>query len=272
MLAAWLARAHGRICHSHTAKDGAPQTLQRRLYKALMRLLIRCFSTEYWACGIEAGKELYGSRWFKRHGKVIQNGIAFSDYQYRKESAEEIRQRYGLEGKFVIGHVGHYVSVKNQAFLISLMPEVVKKRPNAILLMFGEGEDRGYLSTLIHANGLEERVRLMGNVRDICKVLSSFDLFVFPSLYEGTPIALIEAQANGLPCLISDCIPDDACQTELIHRLPLEEKKKWIHAIAFMQREADSTAPSTVEEHYESVEHCMACMYRAFMKYHLQGE
>ena len=267
MLAALLAGVPGRICHSHTAKDSARQTLQRKLYKGTMRFLIRHCSTDFWACGVDAGRELYGTKWFDRYGTVIQNGIAYDGFLYQEKNAEEIRQRYGLEGKRVLGHVGHYVEVKNQSFLIGLMPEVLKRMPNSILLLFGDGEDREKLSAQIRERGLEQSVRLMGNVSDICKVLSAFDLFVFPSLFEGTPLALIEAQANGLPCLISDNVPGDACRTDLIHRCSLVDTEGWIAGMTTLKRAPDTSAPQKLMEQYESVERAMENMYRVFDSY-----
>lgn len=266
MLAALVAGVRIRISHSHTAKDSARQSLPRKLYKSVMRFLARRCATDCWACGVDAGRELYGAKWFDRHGTVIQNGIAFSDYQYQKQNADEIRAQYGLDGKFVIGHVGHYVNVKNQAFLIDLMPEVLKEKANALLLLFGEGEDREKLAAQIRDRGLEQSVRLMGNVRNIHKVLSAFDLFVFPSLFEGTPIALIEAQANGLPCLISDRIPDDACRTELIRRLSLDEPEAWVRAILSTRRDPGTRAPEALRMCYDSIEQSMERMYLVFQR------
>ena len=116
MLAAWQGGAKGRICHSHTAKDNSRLTVRRRAYRCFSRLLIRSFGTEFLACGGDAGAELYGKRWFQKHGRVLRNGIDIERFRYDAEKASQTVKAYGLEGRFVIGHVGHYVDVKTSPF------------------------------------------------------------------------------------------------------------------------------------------------------------
>ena len=268
MLAAKRAGVPGRICHSHTAKDDAPRTFKRKIYRRLMRWLMHSCSTDYLACGIDAGRELYGRKWFDHHGKVIKNGIDVGRFRFSETTAHEMRKQYGLEGKFVIGHVGHYVAVKNQSFLLTLLPQIQRIQPNAVLLMFGEGTDREKLEELIKENHLESTAKLMGNTRDVNQVLSAFDIFVFPSLFEGTPLALIEAQANGLPCVISDNIPKDACLTRLIKRIPLDNRNDWIEAITTAKRDFDTDWAEEISRGYETVDSSMNELYKMFSQYH----
>jgi glycosyltransferase EpsF len=272
MLAARLGGAKGRICHSHTAKDNSRLTVKRRAYRWFSRLLIRRFGTEFLACGGDAGAELYGKRWFQKHGQILRNGIDIERFRYDAQKAAQAAEAYGLEGRFVIGHVGHYVDVKNQAFLIRLMPELAAKRPEALLLMFGAGEDRPKLEALIQETGMEAHARLMGNVPDVSEVLSAFDVFAFPSLFEGTPLALIEAQTNGLPCIISDRIPQDACLTDLIRRLPLDRPEEWIDAILSAKRRDPAAWSKEVAKNYETVSRSMETLYEIFFKYQARGE
>lgn len=267
MLAAWLAGVPCRISHSHTTKEECAETLPRKLYRTVMRTLIRLFGNEYFACGVAAGRTLYGKGWFDRRGTLIPNGIDAAAYGFSRENRALIRAQYGLEGRFVVGHVGHYVPVKNQRFLIRLMPRLLQLRPDAELLLFGEGEDRAALAALIDELDLAGHVRLMGNVRNIRQVLSAFDVFVFPSLFEGTPLALLEAQANGLPCLISEAIPDDACLTDDVRRLPAEEEC-WVNAIASAERTAMEDRSHILLQHYESIHDSMARIYGVMRTYH----
>ena len=267
MLAARLAGVRGRICHSHTAKDSSRMTLARRAYRRFSRFLIHSCGTEFLACGGDAGSELYGKRWFRKHGTILRNGVDIERFRYNQAKARQAAEQYGLKGRFVIGHVGHYVGVKNQSFLIRLMPAIVEKRPEAILLMFGEGEDRPKLEALIRETGMEAHAKLMGNVSDVSGVLSAFDVFAFPSLFEGTPLALIEAQTNGLPCVISDRIPKDACLTELILRLPLEKPEDWISSILSARRMNSEGWSAAVANSYETVDHSMRTLYEIFFKY-----
>lgn len=267
MLAARLCGIKGKISHSHTAKDEAKQSLYRKLYKKLMRFFTRSCGTEWLSCGLDAGNELYGEKLFSKGGVIIKNGIDISRYAYSEENSKRIKEKYNVSDKFIIGHVGHYVNVKNQAFLIEMLPEIVKRKPNAVLMMFGEGENRAMLESLIKEKNMKEHARLMGNVNNINEVLSAFDIFAFPSLYEGTPLSLIEAQANGVPCLISDRIPDDACLTDLITKLPIENSECWIEHISSAKRNNPKTYAAAVREKYEDIQASMKKLYEIFRKY-----
>ena len=268
MLAAKIAGVPGRISHSHTTNDESKKTMTRKAYQAAMRMLIRTCATDYCACGVKAGNILYGEKWFSRYGKVIRNGIDVRRFQFDPAVRGEIRRQYGLEDRFVIGHVGHYVTVKNQIFLIRLMEKLQASAPEAVLLLFGDGPDREMLDSEIRARGLQDRVKLMGNVRNISQVLSAFDVFAFPSLYEGTPLALIEAQANGLPCIISDGIPDDACLTAAIRKLSLESPQEaWISAILSGRRSSAEETIAAIDAGYGTIETTMEELYRVFRKY-----
>lgn len=267
MLAARLCGIKGRISHSHTAKDEAKQTAYRKFYKKLMRFFTRTCGNEWLSCGLDAGRELYGEKFFSKRGVIIKNGIDISRYAYSEETAGAIKKKYNVEGKFVIGHVGHYVNVKNQAFLIEMMPEIIRRKPNAVLMMFGEGDNRAKLEVLIKEKRMEEYAFLMGNVNNIHEVLSAFDVFAFPSLYEGTPLSLIEAQANGVPCLISDRIPDDACLTALITKLSIENSECWIEHICNAKRDNSLAYVDALREKYEDIQVSMAKLYDIFREY-----
>ena len=219
------------------------------------------------ACGEDAGAELYGKQRFSECGVVIKNGIDTAAYRYSEEAGRKVRERYDLKNRFVIGHVGHYVEVKNQRFLIRLMPEILKKRADTVLLLFGEGETRTEMQAEIDRLGLNDSVRLMGNVTDIPQVLSAFNVFAFPSVLEGTPLALLEAQANGLPCIISDTIPDDACVTDLIRKLPLSNESAWAEAILTVEREPNEDYTSILTARYEDIHDSMSRLYAIFEKY-----
>lgn len=266
MLAAKLAGVPCRISHAHTTREECAVTAARRFYRRVMGGLIRLCGSEFFACGVAAGHALYGKDWFETHGTLIPNGIDAAAYGYSPEHREALRARYGLKDRFVIGHVGHYVEVKNQAFLIGLMGKILKKRPDAVLLLFGEGTDREKLAGLIEEAGLSGSVRLMGNVNNIGQVLSALDVFAFPSLFEGTPLALLEAQANGLPCVISDAIPADACLTDDILRLPLD-RDLWTEALLRAERTAAEDRSHILLSKYESIHDSMARIYGVMRTY-----
>lgn len=237
----WQARRMGvpvRVTHSHSALDTAGGW-KTKIYETVMRSLILSCSTDLVACGEKAGIRLFGERTYRKKGKLILNGIDVRCFRFDEDARSRIRGQYHLADSFVIGHAGHLAEVKNQAFLLELMPRILAQKPNAKLLLLGEGPDRPMLERKIAAMGLENAVIMTGNVMNVSDYLSAMDVFAFPSLYEGMPLSIIEVQANGLPCVLSTGVPQDVYLTDLIRPLPLEETKKWIRAICESRR-ADS--------------------------------
>lgn len=236
MLCARLAGVPVRISHAHSALI-TEKSLLKTLYEAVMQLLILTCSTELAACGVKAGNRLFGSAAFGKRGTLILNGICTEEFRFSDDRRSLVRQQLHLCGTRVIGHVGHLSQVKNQAFLIRLMPRILSLCPNARLLLLGDGEDRPMLEGLIHRLQLEEQVILTGNVSNVGDYLSAMDVFVFPSLFEGMPLSLLEVQANGLPCVVSDSVPEDVYLTDLIHPLSLSAPgEDWIRQILSLQR------------------------------------
>ena len=200
--------------------------------------MIRTCANTFAACGMKAGARLYGEHFFKSKGTLILNGIDTQSFSFDTEKRHECRTKLGLQDKFVIGHAGHLATVKNQVFLLNLMPEILKKRANSYLLLLGEGEDRPMLERKIRELHLENYVRMTGNVRNVPDYLNAMDVFAFPSLYEGMPLSIIEVQSNGLPCVISDRVPEDVFLTDLLQTLPLNEQSAWVDAICGAKRES----------------------------------
>ena len=226
MLAAWMAGVPVRITHSHTTKTERRVSFAQKAYECAMRWIINQLSTDYFACGVEAGNWLFGKKKFERQGFVIKNGIETNRFIWSPENRNKIRMQYGLDNAFVIGHTGSMVKVKNQEYLIELMPLIQKICPNAILMLVGGGDEDECtrLKEVAKKYGVNENVIFVGAVHNVNEYLSAFDVFAFPSLREGTPLSLIEAQANGVPCVVSTNVPSDVFLTDLISVVPLAEK------------------------------------------------
>ena len=159
------------------------------------------------------------------------------EFVYDEEKRKKIRTQYGVQKKVVIGHVGHLAAVKNQRFLLEIMPDILSVCPDAVLFLLGDGNDFTMLQSIIKKKHLDDCVILTGNVSNVGEFMSAMDVFVFPSLYEGMPLALVEAQTNGLSCVISGKIPDDVYLTDLIRVLPLENsEEKWVQQILGVER------------------------------------
>lgn len=230
VLAGYKCNVPKRISHSHTVKGFEQRGFVKNLYENTMRKIIQKYSTDYIGCGKSAGEWLFGKAFFQQYGRIIFNGIDLKHFRFNSDIRKNIRSQYQLDDSFVIGHVGHLAEVKNQSFLIRLLPSVLEEKPNAKLLLLGDGNDRNKLEGLVQSLGLEQHVIFTGNVNNVGEYMSAMDLFVFPSLYEGMPLALVEAQTSGLPCIISNKIPNDAVQTDLVKKLALDSEM-WINAI-----------------------------------------
>ncbi len=266
MLAGKCSRVPVRISHSHSALVNGGGVV-KAVYEKLMRGLILGCSTDLVGCGIQAGKRLFGEKTWEKRGNLILNGIDVAGFAYDAEKREDIRAKLGVGDRFVMGHAGHLAEVKNQAFLLDLMPEVLKRRPDAMLLLLGEGPDRSVLEQKIRDMGLEDHVIMTGNVTNVADCLSAMDVFVFPSLFEGLPLSILEVQANGLPCVISDSVPKDVFLTELIRPLSLQDAKEvWVDAILAQHRGDTECYNRQLRGSAYAVETAMEKIYRIYDK------
>ncbi len=265
MLAGRLYGVPVRVAHAHSAL-AEKRSVKVRLYEALMRSFILSCATDRVACGVSAGERLYGRRAFGKKGITILNGVDTRSFAYDADRRDAFRSQLGLRDRFVIGHAGHLAAVKNQAFLIDLMPEILVRRPDAFLLLLGEGEDRHMLERKISEMGLGAYVRLTGNVRNVDDHLNAMDVFAFPSLYEGMPLSVIEVQSNGLPCVISDSVPKDVFLTDLIHPLPLADRAEWVDAICHAGRREPEKYASEMRRSGFDVSAAMRKIYEIYEK------
>lgn len=257
----WVAKKHGvpvRIAHSHTTAHENKVSKKQLLYEKLMRKLILMNATVRCSCGVDAGKWMYGDKPFI----VIPNGIDTELFAYDEAKRSAIRKQYDIaDDAFLIGHSGTISKLKNQAFLIQLLPEIRKIKSNAELMLIGTGseEEKDNLIRLASENHMTDYVHMIGAVLNVNEHLSAFDVFAFPSLREGTPLALIEAQANGLPCVISDTIPQDATVTKLVKQLSLSNNDAWITSIC-------ETSRKTPEKYKEIVSNSGFDARKAYQK------
>ena len=171
--------------------------------------------THLFMCGEESGKWLYGEK-NKSRFIMLNNAIDAASYTYDLSKREELRRQLGLADELVIGHVGRFNPQKNHPFLLDIFAALLRKEPNAVLLLVGGGEDMLKIQAKAHALGIAEHVRFLGVRSDVADLMQAMDVFVFPSLYEGLGLVLIEAQAAGLPCVVSDTIPREAYLTDLV--------------------------------------------------------
>ena len=258
-----------RIAHSHTTRTERPVSRSQRIYEKLMQKLILWSATDLLACGVEAGAWLFGPKEFSKRGRVIRNGIDTDAFAYSEENRNSIREKYGIASdEFVIGHSGTMIPLKNQEFLIRLMPKIRQNMPNARLMLMGKGEhsEQERLKGIASECSVTDNVIFCGAVMNVNECLSAMDVFAFPSLREGTPLALIEAQANGLPCIISDRIPNDAVMTDLVKPIPLEDEAAWVNAITNSHRCNSEQYAKKIADSGYSVKTAYSSIYKIYRK------
>lgn len=226
-----LARTAGvpkRIAHSHndTLAVDSSAGLLRKTYLRIMEKEIRAHATVGLAASEKAAVALYGPLWKKDpRWRVLYCGI---DLQPFSETVDrrQVRSELGLPpDAFVVGHVGRFSPQKNHAFLMDIAAELVRREPRTRVLLVGDGPLRPAMEAKAARLGLQEHVLFLGLRSDVPRlIMGAMDVFLFPSFYEGLGLVLIEAQAAGLPCVLSDVVPREVdLLPTLIHRASLDE-------------------------------------------------
>lgn len=216
-----IAKKHGlkTIAHSHSSSSGRGFSA---IVKNVFQYPIRNIADYLFACSESAGVWLFGiSACRKENFFILNNAINLNEFIYQNEKGVKKKKEFGIEGKFVIGHVGRFNTSKNHEVLIDIFRHIHDKDDNAVLMLVGDGELRCIIERKVNELGLKDSVIFTGNRSDINNLLHSMDIFVFPSLYEGLGIAVVEAQASGLHCIVSDKIPKEAFATDLVDVIPL---------------------------------------------------
>lgn len=204
-----------RIAHSHN-------TNQEKNFKYFVKMYSKSqipkYATHLFSCGEEAGKWMFPKREFR----ILNNAIDAKKFQYNRDVDNEIKRELGLEQEFIIGHVGRFNSQKNHKFLIQIFNEIYKLKPNSKLILVGIGELQEEIVEMANDLGINDSILFLGLRSDIDRVMQAFDVFIFPSLFEGLPVTMIEAQAAGLRCIKSDEVTDQCCITKNVKSLPLK--------------------------------------------------
>lgn len=222
LIAAKLGGCSVRIVHAHTTHSDYPF-----LHK-LLTPLFNCLCTCRLACGIEAGKFMYGRKKFL----VINNGVDSSRFAFNKNHREMIRNSLKLKNKKVLCHVGMFAPVKNHHFLLEIMAEMKKSGSDYKLLLIGTGAMMDEMKNKSRSMNLDNDVIFIGATDAVEQYLSAADLFLMPSLYEGLPLSLIEAQANGIRCIVSEKVTSEVDKTENLLFLPIDNGVEyWTEAI-----------------------------------------
>lgn len=225
-----VAKEHGipvRISHSHCASQDKDIKYPIKMF---YKHFIPKYATDLMACGEEAGQWMFGGAEFS----VLNNAIDANRYIFNSYLRQNQRTQWNVNEKEVlVGHVGRFSPQKNHLFLIDIFYELQKKT-NAKLMLVGNdhGDIAEQVKEKISRLGINDKVIFTGLRSDVADILQAMDVFVFPSNYEGLPVTMVEAQASGLPCLISDKVPIQCKMTDLVEQIPLSDGAKvWAERI-----------------------------------------
>jgi glycosyltransferase involved in cell wall biosynthesis len=209
-----------RILHSHSSSFIGPLTY--RIAHYLEKPFVRYLATDYFGCSDKAIDWMYKYTGVRKKAIIVKNGIDAGRFKYNLQIREKVRNMLSLGDCQVLGHVGRFSKVKNHEFIIDVFNSYHNSWPNSKLVLVGDGELMPYIKQKAKSLGLGECVIFLGSRRDISEILQALDFFIMPSLYEGLPVSLVEAQCSGLPILASDTISSEAKLTDNLYFYSLE--------------------------------------------------
>ncbi|MBQ4819562.1 glycosyltransferase family 1 protein [Aquimarina sp. MMG016] len=220
-----------RIAHAHIAiddvgisslfsqKESVKETF-KKLIKLQLKKKVKKDASHLFSCGEKAGNWLFGE---KASFTMMNNAIDTRKFKYNESVSEVYKDRFELKDQLIIGHVGRFASQKNHSFLIQIFAALLREKQDCALVMVGDGPLRKNMENEVKTLGIEDKVHFLGVRADIPELFQMFDMFVFPSFYEGLPVTLIEAQAAGVKILASDTITSEVHLTDDIEFLSIEQ-------------------------------------------------
>lgn len=251
LYAAYKYGLKNRICHAHATTIDFNLKLPLKLaYKTQLKKV----ANNYWGCGKKSVEFYFGSNIIKSNNYfIVHNAIDEEKFLYNEQKRKEVREKYNLNGKFVIGNVARFMKQKNHTFTLDLFKVILQKEPNAILMLLGDGELLDAMKQKAKELGIENSVMFMGNVNNVNEMYQAMDLFLLPSLFEGLPVVGIEAQASGLKCIFSNTITDEVKVTDNIEFLDLNKDslEKWADKIlSYKEYERKNTDKEIINAGY----------------------
>lgn len=256
-----------RIYHSHSAEISGKSGVKKFIY-SLLRKCITKWATDYFACSQVAADWMFEKKLLQQKKEhVIYNGIDVSRFCYDPENRAKMRDELGCGDSYVIVHTGRFLEQKNHRFIIKVFEEVNNECPNTMLLLLGTGELFDEVQELAEKTELVDRIQFLGVRSDVNCVLNAADCFIMPSLYEGLPVAAVEAECMGLPCIFSENITREISLTENVKFLSLEDDvQKWAKAILDFRNESRFDCSQHVIEHGYDVKQVAADLQAFYLR------
>lgn len=219
-----------RIIHCHNSRPMDHDILRAALHKAHQKTVLK-YATECWSCSNAASSWFYGPGIFDNpRYRYVPNSVNPSEYRFDEQIREKKRAELGIASdEVVLGNVGRLHMQKNQVLLLQAFRKLTDMSASDVryrVLLIGDGEDRKMLERTADELGIRNSVDFLGRRADVSELYQALDVFAMPSLFEGVSIALLEAQSNGLPCLISDTLSDEGLVNDNIKKLPISPTEK----------------------------------------------
>ena len=239
-----LTGVKNRIAHSHNS------TCPNMKVHKLLNPYFRTVYTKSLACGQLAGNWLFGEGNFE----VLPNGFHTENFVFSKENRDAIRKGLGVENQLLIGHIGRINEQKNQEYLLDIFEKVAAMRSDATLLIVGTGPDEEKIKTRVQQHPYKKRIILYGETNDATAFYSAMDVFVFPSRYEGLPVALLEAQISGLPCIVSDKVTREVDLGDINWQSIDDNSQKWADALLSIEQRSEEERTAYRKKYIEEIQ------------------
>lgn len=221
-----IAKKNNIIAIAHSHNTGSRGSLLEKFVKKFMQYPIRYLADYFFACSLQAGIWLFGKKICRSNSfRILNNAIDSSAFVFCENIRKQKRKELNIENRFAIGHVGNFDPQKNHSFLIDIFDNICKKNEECLLFLVGGGDLalKKDIKKKVMQKGLTQKVQFLGSRSDVNELLNAFDVFLFPSHHEGLGIVAVEAQANGLQCVLSDAIPQEVEVSDHVEFISLKK-------------------------------------------------
>ena len=233
LLAGKLSGIDYRICHAHSTSHKSEKVY---IVKNTLKYFSKLFPTHLAGCSRLSCCWLYG----KKKGNeafLLHNAIDSSRFKRNRQMSIDMRKKYGIEGKYVIGNIGRFVFQKNIPFLIDVFAKLCLSEDDVQLILVGNGKEEDIIEKKIESYGIKDKILILPETKTVEEYFSLFDIFVLPSRFEGLPLVGIEAQGMGIKCLLSDCITNETNISNNCEFLPIDNTSIWVDKIKQIKKE-----------------------------------
>ena len=249
-----IAKKHGLFTIAHSHSSGTDHSIRSTLY-ALVSFRTRFIADYFFACSEVAGIDRFGKSTTQQNNyRVLCNAIDTPLFRYNAAIRKEMRHQLDIQNEFLVGHIGRFTIAKNHTFLLDIFKAIADAKSDIRFILVGDGAIRSEMEDKAEKLGIKDRIIFTGVRSDVNRLMQAIDVFVFPSLFEGLPVTLVEAQASGLPCVISDKVPQESILTKkLVTVKRLEDSpKEWAeHIISRLSEVRNDHSEEIKEKGYD---------------------